>query len=88
MSWDVICRFLNLPVPPENIKFPNFDSIIGTKRLMTIDLPSSPTVSSSSSSSSCDEEENFESNSNDIEEPSVLEEAQSLQNGQIEGKFK
>ena len=90
MSWDVICRFLNLPIPPESIKFPNFDNIIGTKRLMTIDLPSSPTCSSSSSSSSssCDEDEKLELNSNEIEESNELEEVQSLQNGQIERKLK
>ena len=89
MNWDVICRFLNLPIPPESIRFPIFDDIIGTKQLMTVDLPSSPTGSSSSSSkSSCEEEENFESNSNEIEEPNDLEEVQSLPNGQFEGKFK
>ena len=89
MSWDVICRFLNLPIPPESIKFPNFDNIIGTKRLMTVDLPSSPTCSSSSSSSSSsDEDEKLESNSNEIEESNELEKVHSLQNGQIERKFK
>ena len=90
MNWNKICRFLNLQIPPENIKFPNCESIIGTKRLMTMGSPSFSTTyssSSSSSSSSSEVDENSESNLNEIDEPNEIEESRSLENDHSECKF-
>ena len=75
MNWEVVCQFLNLPIPPDNIKFPSCDMVIGTRQLMSIDI-----VSSS-------EEDNFESMPNDLDETNALEDVHSLENNQMERKF-